>query len=400
MRNSILEELSDALDDRSGQFRYFFCTATGRVEPYAADDPAILGASANDEVIVVTPWPQAHARRIVTDFIDTLADGELERRLKTATDGPAPQMSRFLQALGAYPRARRSWLAYRQRRLEQLAIEWLQAHGLDLDKLGIGQPARPLEQFTGLSFDVKLDDRLAELRGRIHDFAASARAAAAREACRATARFDEVYHSNAVRGNRLTRAQTEDLLTSGVCVADLQLREHLEAVNLGKALARAEKFASCDAPLTEAAIRELHALLFASVDDDEAGSYRSNDSRIIGRDHLPPESVLVPVLLREITEWLEEADADPLAMAAAAQAKILHVAPSLDGNGRIGRLVSNLILYRAGYPPAIVRVDDRRRYYEGMRAADAGEMTALLELMVERVEAEFERWLAAERESS
>ena len=63
--------------------------------------------------------------------------------------------------------------------MEQLAIEWLQAHGLDLDKLGIGQPARPLEQFTGLSFDVKLDDRLAELRGRIHDFAASARAAAA-----------------------------------------------------------------------------------------------------------------------------------------------------------------------------------------------------------------------------
>jgi cell filamentation protein, protein adenylyltransferase len=348
-------------------------------------------------VIAVTPWHHAQSRRLATDFIETLADGELERRLKVATDGPEPQMSRFLQVLGDYPRARRNWLAYRQHRVEQWAIEWLQARGLDLGRLGVGQPARSLERSTGLSFDAELDRRLAELRNRLLEFAASPRAAAARQACRATARFDEIYHSNAVRGNRLTRAQTEDLLITGACVADLQLREHLEAVNLDKALARAETFASCDAPLTEAAIRELHALLFAAVDDEQAGSYRREDTRIIGRDYLPPESVLVPSLLREFIEWLDEADADPLALAAAAQAKILHMAPFSDGNGRVGRLVSNLILHRAGYPPAIVRVDDRRRYYDGMRAADGGDMTDLLKLLVDRVELEFERWVAAER---
>jgi hypothetical protein len=97
VRNSILEELSDALDDRSGQFRYFFCTATGRTEPYAADDPAILGASASDSVIAVTPWSHAQSRRLVNDFIETLADGELERRLRAADDAPAPQLARFPQ---------------------------------------------------------------------------------------------------------------------------------------------------------------------------------------------------------------------------------------------------------------------------------------------------------------
>ena len=40
VRNFLLEELADALDDRSGQFRYFFIVSSGRVEPYAADDPA------------------------------------------------------------------------------------------------------------------------------------------------------------------------------------------------------------------------------------------------------------------------------------------------------------------------------------------------------------------------
>jgi fido (protein-threonine AMPylation protein) len=398
VRNFILEELSDALDDRSGQFRYFFRTATGRVEPYAADDPALLNASAGDDVIAVIPIPNADAYGIVADFIATLADGELEARLAAAASGSSPQVGRFLQVLSAYPRARRSWLAYRQRRLEQLSLEWLQAQGVDLAALGIGRPARTNERAAELLFDEDLEERLSALRERVLQFSGSAGAAAVRDACRPAQRVDEIYHSNAVRGNRLSRKETEELLVRGVCVGDLQLREHLEAVNLHRAIARSEVFASCDAPLNEAAVRELHALLFAAIDDEQAGTYRRIDTRLVGRDYLPPESVLVPALLREFAEWLEEADADPIVMATAAHAKILHLAPFLDGNGRVGRLVSNLILQRAGYPPAIVRVDDRRHYYEGLRAADAGDMSGLLELLISRVETELARWIESARE--
>ena len=145
--------------------------------------------------------------------------------------------------------------------------------------------------------------------------------------------------------------------------------------------------ASSDAPLTEHAIRELHAQLFASIDDQQAGEYRRTDARIVGRDYLPPESVLVPALLREFTEWLEESEADPVAKAAAAQAKILNIAPFLDGNGRVGRLLSNLILEGSGYPPAIVQVEDRERYYDGLREADAGDMSGLLGLLIDCIEA-------------
>src|SRR4029077_8452271 len=198
-------------------------------------------------------------------------------------------------------------------------------------------PARAQEDATGLRFDPSLDERLVRLHERAMRFVSAPGAAKARVACRHAMRIDEIYHSNAVRGNRLNRDQTEELLARGTTVGQLTLREHLEAVNLNRALDRAEVLALSPAPLTEHGIRELHALLFASIDEENAGLYRRIDTRLVGRDYLPPESVLVPALLRDFTEWLEETTAAPVARATAAQAKILTISPFLDGNGRVGR---------------------------------------------------------------
>jgi len=397
VRNFLLEELADALDDRSGQFRYFFVISTGRVQPYAADDQAALRVSGRADAVAILPLSLNEAQEMQSDFIETLLDGELADRLRASTAGPAAQ-GRFLQVLSAYPRARRSWLSFRQRRLEGSALDWLREHAIDLAALGLDQPARSEEEATGLRFAAELEQRLKHLRERMRAFNANGEAAAiARDQLRDTFRLDEIYHSNAIRGNRLTREQTEELLTRGECVGGLSLREHLEVVNLCKALNHAAVLADSDAPLTEHAIRELHARLFVSIDDEQAGEYRRTDARIVGRDYLPPESVLVPALLREFTEWLEESAADPVAKAAAAQAKILNIAPFLDGNGRVGRLMSNLILDANGYPPAIVHVEDRERYYDGLREADGGDMSGLLALLIDCLERALGRLEAAVR---
>ncbi len=394
MRNLILEELTDALDDRSGQFRYFFVAVPGRVEPYAADDPLGLAASARGDAMPIHPLSHADAHQLVLDFIATLSDGALAEKLRGAATGAAPT-ARFLQVLRAYPRARRSWLAYRGRRLESIALEWLREHGVDLGLLGLDRPARAQEDATGLRFDSSLDERLETLHSRAMRFASSPFASRARATSRHAMRIDEIYHSNAVRGNRLSRDQTEELVVRGTTVGGLSLREHLEAVNLNRALDRAELLALAEAPLTEHGIRELHALLFASIDDENAGLYRRIDTRLVGRDYLPPESVLVPALLREFTEWLEETNADPVARATAAHAKILSISPFLDGNGRVGRLLSNLILCSANYPQAIVRLEDSKKYYDGLRQSDGGDMTILLGLMIDRVESSLDQLEAA-----
>lgn len=394
VRNFILEELADALDDRSGQFKYFFILSDCRVEPYAADDPGAHGCSARNDAVAVHPLSHADAHEMIRDFIETLADGELARRLHGAAAGASP--GRFLQVIGAFPRARRSWLSYRQRRLEAIALDWLRMQNVDLQRLGLDKAPRREEEAVGLRFDAAHEERMRAVDDRVKAlWRRGAAATAAAAGVWSQLHLDEIYHSNAMRGNRLDRAQTDALVTRGETVGGLTLREHLEAVNLHKALRHVDVLAKSQAPLTERAIRELHALLFAAIDDENAGAYRRIDTRIVGTDYLPPESALVPALVREFTEWLDESPAATLARAAAAQSKIQNISPFLDGNGRVGRLLASMVLAEAGYPPAIVYSKDADRYYEGLRQADAGDLNGMLSLTIDCVEASLARLEAA-----
>ena len=55
--------------------------------------------------------------------------------------------------------------------------------------------------------------------------------------------------------------------------------------------------------------------------------------------------------------------------------------PFIDGNGRAGRLVINLVLVRVGYPPVIIFKRQRDSYLAAMRRADIGDYGALGELI-------------------
>ena len=47
-----------------------------------------------------------------------------------------------------------------------------------------------------------------------------------------------------------------------------------------------------------------------------------------------------------------------------------NIHPFIDGNGRIGRVLNNYFLYRAGFPSIIVRNKEKRTYYDGLRSYD------------------------------
>ena len=92
-----------------------------------------------------------------------------------------------------------------------------------------------------------------------------------------------------------------------------------------------------------------------------------------------------------VTEWVAQAaeglnrGLDLPERVAAHHAEFERIHPFLDGNGRTGRLLLNLVLVRLGYPPAIIYISQRTRYLQALRRADAGDLGALGELIARAI---------------
>lgn len=82
---------------------------------------------------------------------------------------------------------------------------------------------------------------------------------------------------------------------------------------------------------------------------------------------------------------LPQLDDSKLELVADHHARFERIHPFLDGNGRTGRLVTNLILLRFGYPPALIYKRDRDRYLRALRRADQGDSGALAEMVARSV---------------
>jgi Fic family protein len=175
------------------------------------------------------------------------------------------------------------------------------------------------------------------------------------------------YHSNAIEGNTLTLRETKVAL-EGITIGGKSLREHLEAVNHRDAILLLEELLQKDEPLTEWTIKSLHHLILKGIDDDNAGRYRTVNVRISGAEHLPPDQLVVPQLMEHFIGWYrdEACKLHPVERAARVHSDFVKIHPFADGNGRTSRLLMNLELMKAGYPPAVLPVERRLDYYQAL----------------------------------
>jgi len=205
------------------------------------------------------------------------------------------------------------------------------------------------------------------------------------------------YHSNAIEGSTLTRRETEIVLHEGLTVGGKTLREHLEAVNHKHAIDFVEALAREVEPLTEHNLRQIHVLVLKGIDDEEAGRYRRGQVRISGSEYVPPDPSAVLGLMRDFFAWLigEAQSLSPVERAALAHFRLVDIHPFTDGNGRTARLLMNLILLLAGYPPAVVRNEDRLAYYTALDQAHAGDTEPFVLMIAEAVEKSLDIFLAA-----
>ncbi len=86
---------------------------------------------------------------------------------------------------------------------------------------------------------------------------------------------------------------------------------------------------------------------------------------------------------RFITWYQSEAmSLHPVERAARVHSDFVKIHPFMDGNGRTGRLLMNLVLMKDGYPPAVLPVERKLAYYNTLDADHVhGEPEAFLELI-------------------
>jgi Fic family protein len=179
------------------------------------------------------------------------------------------------------------------------------------------------------------------------------------------------YTSNAIEGNTLTRQETAIVLEKGITVRGKPLLHHMEALDHREAWHYVRQLASADAPVREHDLRSVHALVVGRSRKEIAGRYAATARLIAGSSVAFPGAAEIPALMAGLAVWLGGAPADP-DTAFEAHLRLVSIHPFEDGHGRTARLLMNLLLVRAGYPPVLIGPEERPDYLEALEAAQIG----------------------------
>ena len=168
------------------------------------------------------------------------------------------------------------------------------------------------------------------------------------------------------------------------------LRDHQEAVELCMDIVSKQR------KLTIGSIKELHACIMknqtTTTTFDEKGiarqiqlhpgDYKKWPNSVTLPDgsiheYAPPEQVTSE--MESLVTWAEGyIDLDPIVVAAWIHHRFTQIHPFQDGNGRLARVLANLILIRKKLLPVVIRRTDREKYLEALRLADTGDLTHLV----------------------
>jgi len=169
------------------------------------------------------------------------------------------------------------------------------------------------------------------------------------------------YNSNAIEGNTLTLRET-DLVLRGLTIDRKSLKDHMEAVGHKEAFEYVRELVKDNVPISEAVIKQIHYLVLADKKEDR-GVYRRVPVRIMGAQNEPVHPYLIEPKMEQLLTTFFESDEHIVTKLARFHIEFEGIHPFIDGNGRTGRLLVNLELMKAGYPPIDVKFTDRLSYY-------------------------------------
>lgn len=205
-------------------------------------------------------------------------------------------------------------------------------------------------------------------------------------------RLHHTYHSNAIEGNTLTLSETKLVIEEGITIGGKSLNEYLEARNTSKAYDIIEGLAK-EKEINHTILQQIHEEVTKGLMED-SGKYRTKNVRITGAIKTPPNFTKVPKLIGSLLKDLKKTDVHPIQKTAYTHHKLVGVHPFTDGNGRVARLLTDLLLIRNGYPPIILKKEDRAKYYRYLKSADAGNLKPFANFIARAVDESLIRYLS------
>lgn len=215
-------------------------------------------------------------------------------------------------------------------------------------------------------------------------------------------KIDWTFDSNAIEGSTLTRGETAFFLEHGLTVEGKPFKDFVDARNHVEAITLLEEVVRDQRPLSVGLLKEINALLLKGVTQTAAinhqgqpahkpatpGEYKKNPNHVLQPDgtiHYYSDPLQVPGEMERLVKWINDhwESLHPAVLGALAHYNMVRIHPFDDGNGRVGRLLMNLILMKKMYPPAVIRVDKRLAYLNALAEADQGNPGHFVELIAD-----------------
>ncbi len=213
------------------------------------------------------------------------------------------------------------------------------------------------------------------------------------------------YHGTHIEGNMLHKDEAKDVLLGKDVIG--RPRDIQEVINYRKVIEFIDEEAQKKIDkITEMLVRKLHRIIVDKIlVTEQAGEYRTK--QVVVRNSQtgeitfrPPPPIEVPFLMREFLYWINKEDQNdlhPVLKAGIVHHELVRVHPFIDGNGRVARVLTTLILLLGGYD--IRRFfsleeyydKDAVTYYHNLQKASAGDLTAWLEYFTFGASVEFEK---------